>query len=73
MEKVQEKLPQKQRQNKLSQLSLTTSVTKDTVILDLEALESSLQQHTSGELDACALRSGTLWCEKGEGNTFYLF
>lgn len=62
-----------QRQTKLAQLQLATGATKDAITLDLEALESSLQQHTSEELDAYALRSGTLWREKGEGNTSYFF
>jgi len=62
-----------QRQNKLAQLSLASGATKDTIILDLEALESTLQQHTSEEMDAYALRSGTMWREQGEGNTAYFF
>lgn len=62
-----------QRQNKLAQLSLASGATKDTIILELEALESTLQHHTSEDLDAYALRSGTLWREQGEGNTSYFF
>lgn len=61
------------RQQALETLSTASPADKEGVETELVTLESEIQLYIAEEMDAHALRSGTLWREQGEANSGYFF